>query len=91
MLELEVITLRREGAFTRVRAAAFSRLRAKVFSWMWTVQHPSEETREGGAEDVVGEAGGPDPAGEKITGEAAAPNLQMRRAAPFDLAGAGGS
>jgi hypothetical protein len=102
MLDEEVITLRRAAAFTRVRAAAFSRLQAKAFSWMRTVQHPWEETREEGAQDVVGEAGVSDPASEeggdvqagwgteeKITGEAAAPNPQMRRAAPFDLAGGG--
>jgi hypothetical protein len=85
MLEEEVVTLMRAATFTWVRAPAFSQLQAKAFSW--------EETREGGAEDVVGEARGSDTAGEEggdvqvgwgteenITSEAAAPNLQMRRA-----------
>jgi hypothetical protein len=89
MLEEEVVTLMRAATFTWVRAPAFSQLQAKAFSW--------EETREGGAEDVVGEARGSDTAGEEGGdvqagwGGAAAPNLQMTRAAPFDLAGAGGS
>jgi hypothetical protein len=65
MLDEEVITLRRAAAFTRVWAAAFSRLQAKEFSWMRTVQHPWEETREEGAQDVVGEAGVSDPASER--------------------------
>jgi hypothetical protein len=67
-------------------------------------KNPSEETREGrrgrrgGEADgshSTGEEGGDVRAGwgaeEKVTGEAGSPKLQMGRAAPCDLAGAGGS
>jgi hypothetical protein len=73
-----------------------------VFSWMQ--KNPWEETREGrrgrrggeaGGSHSTGEEGGDVRAGwgaeEKVMGEAGSPKLQMGRAAPCDLAGAGGS